>query len=167
MQAGERPNYHYIQNISSNLHIHTHCHCIMAAAATTLRLLRPLSSAVAPLFAPFNNPRLNHSFAPLLLSPSAAVSRHHRRLCISVSCEATRTEAIELEKGAKIREFRRKLKIVDIKGGVDEGLNRLGEILVVRGWVRTLRAQSSVSFIEVRLRFGFQFVDMSAFWILE
>lgn len=60
-----------------------------------------------------------------------------------------------MEKGAKIREFRRKLKIADIKGGVDEGLERLGETLVVRGWVRTLRAQSSVTFIEVRLRLGF------------
>lgn len=65
------------------------------------------------------------------------------------SGEATKPEPIELGKGAKIREFRRKLKIAEIKGGVDEGLNRLGETLVVRGWVRTLRAQSSVTFIEV------------------
>lgn len=65
------------------------------------------------------------------------------------SGEATKPEPVELGKGAKIREFRRKLKIADIKGGVDEGLDRLGETLVVRGWVRTLRAQSSVTFIEV------------------
>ncbi|KAG6418771.1 hypothetical protein SASPL_120976 [Salvia splendens] len=126
----------------------------MAAAATTLRLLKPLSSAAAPLLAPLNNPAINRSVAPLLLFSSAAVSRHHRSFCTAASAsvssgEATKAEPIESEKGAKIREFRRKLKIVDIKGGVDEGLDRLGETLVVRGWVRTLRAQSSVTFIEV------------------
>ncbi|KAH6829892.1 Class II aminoacyl-tRNA and biotin synthetases superfamily protein [Perilla frutescens var. hirtella] len=128
----------------------------MAAAATTLRLLKPLSAAsAAPLFALSNNPRLNRSVAPLLLFSSAAVvSRHHHRFCTMVSAtvssgEVTKPEPIDLKKGAKIREFRRRLKIVDIKGGVDEGLNRLGETLEVRGWVRTLRAQSSVTFIEV------------------
>ncbi|XP_042044471.1 asparagine--tRNA ligase, chloroplastic/mitochondrial-like [Salvia splendens] len=126
----------------------------MTAAATTLRLLKPLSSAAAPLLAPLNNPAINRSVAPLLLFSSAAVSRHHRSFCTAASAsvssgEATKAEPIESEKGAKIREFRRKLKIVDIKGGVDEGLDRLGETLVVRGWVRTLRAQSSVTFIEV------------------
>ncbi|XP_047942125.1 asparagine--tRNA ligase, chloroplastic/mitochondrial [Salvia hispanica] len=126
----------------------------MAAAATTLRLLKPLSSAAAPLLAPLNNHAINRSVAPLLLFSSAALSRRHRSFCTAVSAsvssgEATKAEPIESEKGAKIREFRRKLKIVDIKGGVDEGLDRLGETLVVRGWVRTLRAQSSVTFIEV------------------
>ncbi|KAG6416255.1 hypothetical protein SASPL_123681 [Salvia splendens] len=126
----------------------------MAAAATTLRLLKPLSSAAAPLLAHLNNPAINRSVAPLLLFSSAAVSRHHCSFCTAASAsvssgEATKAEPIESEKGAKIREFRRKLKIVDIKGGNDEGLDRLGETLVVRGWVRTLRAQSSVTFIEV------------------
>ncbi|KAL8477697.1 hypothetical protein ACS0TY_029842 [Phlomoides rotata] len=123
----------------------------MAAAATTLRLLKPFSAA-APFFSLFNNPRLKHSTYPLLLFSTAAVSRHQRCFCVSAtisSGEATKPEPIELEKGAKIREFRKKLKIADIKGGADEGLNRLGETLVVRGWVRTIRAQSSVTFIEV------------------
>lgn len=53
------------------------------------------------------------------------------------------------EVGEKIGEFRKKLRIVDIKDGPDEGLGRLGHTLVVRGWVRTLRVQSSVTFIEV------------------
>ncbi|KAK4389579.1 Asparagine--tRNA ligase, chloroplastic/mitochondrial [Sesamum angolense] len=65
------------------------------------------------------------------------------------SGEATKPEPVELEKGARIREFRKKFKIADIKAGPDQGLNRLGENLVVRGWVRTLRVQSSVTFIEV------------------
>lgn len=41
------------------------------------------------------------------------------------------------------------MRIVDVKGGPDEGLDRLGQTLVVKGWVRTLRVQSSVTFIEV------------------
>lgn len=51
--------------------------------------------------------------------------------------------------GSKVGEFRKKLKIVDVKGGPDEGLDRVGQMIVVAGWVRTLRAQSSVTFIEV------------------
>lgn len=130
----------------------------MAAAATALRLLRPFSAAPFLAFSTTN--KLNCSVAPLLLFSAAAVSRRQRRFCTVISAtvssgEATKTEPIELAKGAKIREFRRKLKIADIKGGADEGLNRLGESLVVRGWVRTLRAQSSVTFIEVRLRIAF------------
>lgn len=53
--------------------------------------------------------------------------------------------------GDKVGEFRKRLRIADIKGGPDEGLNRLGETLIIRGWVRTLRMQSSVTFIEVFL----------------
>lgn len=51
--------------------------------------------------------------------------------------------------GSKVGKFRKKLKIVDVKGGPDQGLDRVGQMLVVTGWVRTLRAQSSVTFIEV------------------
>ncbi|KAK6137712.1 hypothetical protein DH2020_028547 [Rehmannia glutinosa] len=119
-----------------------------AAAVATLRRFKPFYAAT-PLFSLFNNPRLNHSTAPLLLFSSAAISRHQRSFCAVSSGEATKPQPVELEKGAKIREFRKKFKIVDIKGGADQGLNRLGETLVVRGWVRTLRAQSSVTFIEV------------------
>jgi asparaginyl-tRNA synthetase len=49
----------------------------------------------------------------------------------------------------KVGAFRKRVKIVDIIGGSDEGLNRLGETVTVKGWVRTLRVQSSVTFIEV------------------
>ncbi|KAK4483609.1 hypothetical protein RD792_010808 [Penstemon davidsonii] len=124
-----------------------------AAAATTLRLLRPFSSAAASpsLFSLLHRPKLT---APLNLFSSPAISRQHRSFCSVVSSavssgESTISEPLEVENVAKIREFRKKLKIVDIKGGPDEGLNRLGETIVVRGWVRTLRAQSSVTFIEV------------------
>ncbi|VFQ87917.1 unnamed protein product [Cuscuta campestris] len=57
--------------------------------------------------------------------------------------------AQEIEKSRRIGEFRKRLRIAEIKGGPDEGLSRLGEIMVVRGWVRTSRIQSSITFIEV------------------
>ncbi|KAL0331485.1 UNVERIFIED_CONTAM: Asparagine--tRNA ligase, chloroplastic/mitochondrial [Sesamum angustifolium] len=125
-----------------------------AAAATALRFLKSFSGASPPLFSLLNNPRLTHPVAPLLLFSSSAFSRQQRAFCSVVSGavssgEATKLEPVELEKGARIREFRKKFKIADIKGGPDQGLNRLGENLVVRGWVRTLRVQSSVTFIEV------------------
>ncbi|KAL0312917.1 UNVERIFIED_CONTAM: Asparagine--tRNA ligase, chloroplastic/mitochondrial [Sesamum radiatum] len=105
-----------------------------AAAATALRFLKSFSGAPQPLFSLFNNPRLTHSVAPLILFSSAAVSRQQRAFCSVVSAavssgEATKPEPVELEKGARIREFRKKFKIADIKGGPDQGLNRLGRIL--------------------------------------
>ncbi|GMN32813.1 hypothetical protein TIFTF001_003852 [Ficus carica] len=48
-----------------------------------------------------------------------------------------------------VGEFRKKLRVADIKGSPEQGLDRLGHTLVVKGWVRTLRVQSSVTFIEV------------------
>lgn len=61
----------------------------------------------------------------------------------------------------EVGKFRKRLKIVDIKGGPDEGLDRLGQTLVVKGWVRTLRAQSSVTFIEVLAEFWAVFMSVS------
>lgn len=62
---------------------------------------------------------------------------------------------IESETGKKVGEFRKRLRIVDIKGGADEGVDRLGQTLVVKGWVRTLREQSSITFIEVTIALHF------------
>ncbi|KAL6508865.1 hypothetical protein OROHE_021424 [Orobanche hederae] len=127
---------------------------ISPAVATTLRLVKPLRAAT-PFFSLFSNHRLNHATAPLIfLSSAAAISRHQRSCCSIVSAtispvESTNPQPVDLKKGPKIREFRKKFKIVDVKCGEDQGLNLLGEILVVRGWVRTLRVQSSVTFIEV------------------
>ncbi|VVB12758.1 unnamed protein product [Arabis nemorensis] len=51
--------------------------------------------------------------------------------------------------GSKVGEFRKKLRIAEVKGGPDEGLGRVGQSLSIMGWVRTLRSQSSVTFIEI------------------
>lgn len=87
---------------------------------------------------------------------------HRRSFCTVISgalhsgggaAERTKPEIAESwrpESGNnRVGEFRKKLKVVDIKGGPDEGLERLGQSLLVMGWVRTLRVQSSVTFIEV------------------
>ncbi|XP_019447212.1 PREDICTED: asparagine--tRNA ligase, chloroplastic/mitochondrial-like [Lupinus angustifolius] len=49
----------------------------------------------------------------------------------------------------KVGDFRKKLKVVDIKGSPSQGLDFLGNTLFLNGWVRTLRIQSSVTFIEI------------------
>lgn len=63
--------------------------------------------------------------------------------------EATEKQKTEVLETEKVGKFRKRFRIVDIKGGPDEGLDRVGQNFVVKGWVRTLRVQSSVTFIEV------------------
>ena len=58
-------------------------------------------------------------------------------------------EKMSFLKSERDGEFRKKLRIGDVKDGPDEGLERLGQTLVVDGWVQTLRVQSSFTFIEV------------------
>ncbi|KAL5716745.1 asparagine--tRNA ligase [Ranunculus cassubicifolius] len=70
--------------------------------------------------------------------------------CFSCSVGAeTVDKSNQVDLGGKVREFRKRLRIADIKGGPDQGLDRLGQKLVVKGWVRTLRVQSSITFLEV------------------
>jgi asparaginyl-tRNA synthetase len=45
--------------------------------------------------------------------------------------------------------------VADVKGGEDEGAAWVGKQLAVRGWVRTCRAQRTVTFVEVRGSFAF------------
>ncbi|MCO5568277.1 hypothetical protein L7F22_021974 [Adiantum nelumboides] len=45
--------------------------------------------------------------------------------------------------------FKKRLRIADIKGGPNEGLERVGEQMTVRGWVRTCRSQKAFTFLEV------------------
>ncbi|XP_071690033.1 asparagine--tRNA ligase, chloroplastic/mitochondrial [Rutidosis leptorrhynchoides] len=78
---------------------------------------------------------------------------HRRFLSTVVSAAVSSGEVVEKSKtqssDGRVGEFRKRLRIVDIKGGESEGLDKLGQTLTVRGWVRTLRVQSSVTFIEV------------------
>ncbi|KAJ9706914.1 hypothetical protein PVL29_002064 [Vitis rotundifolia] len=94
---------------------------------------------------------------PFIFFPVGAARPRRRCFCTAISGALSSGEAIEKPKpeffGAetceKVGEFRKRLRVVDIKGGPDEGLDRLGQTLAVKGWVRTLRVQSSVIFIEV------------------
>ncbi|GAB4834992.1 hypothetical protein Ancab_033259 [Ancistrocladus abbreviatus] len=99
---------------------------------------------------------LGPPFSPLFQHPYNKSFLRRRCFCTLISAALSPGEAIEKPKPPqsinsrdRVREFRKRLKIVDIKGGPDEGLDRLGQSIVVKGWVRTVRAQSSVTFIEV------------------
>lgn len=107
----------------------------------------PKTLATNSLFSP--KPHIHHYIHP----PFAGVPIRRQFSCVIAAAlssgeaiEKQKTEVLETEKVGK---FRKRLRIVDIKGGPDEGLDRLGQNLVVKGWVRTLRVQSSVTFIEV------------------
>ncbi|CAN6476891.1 unnamed protein product [Victoria cruziana] len=75
-----------------------------------------------------------------------------RCFCTSVSTEdkaVTNDSRREIGAGEKVETFWKRIRIVDVKGGPDEGLDRVGQRLSVRGWVRTCRVQSTVTFIEI------------------
>ncbi|CAK9321602.1 unnamed protein product [Citrullus colocynthis] len=76
----------------------------------------------------------------------------HTAVSAGEAVEKTKPEVSKdwkVSQGEKVGEFRKKLRISEIKGGLDEGLDRLGQTFVVKGWVRTVRVQSSVTFMEV------------------
>ncbi|WRX18089.1 Aminoacyl-tRNA synthetase [Theobroma cacao] len=134
----------------------------MAAAAAALAPATPLR------FKPYSTLRFLSFYSKNLTTPrlSPPLPRRpfqfhstvppKRCFCSVVSAalqsgERTKTEFQEKkvgEMGNTVGEFRKKLKIADIKGGPDGGLDRVGQTLVVMGWVRTLRVQSSVTFLE-------------------
>ncbi|KAF9663215.1 hypothetical protein SADUNF_Sadunf17G0015100 [Salix dunnii] len=135
--------------------------------ATSLRLT-PGSTLRLLSFYPKSNPSNLPGILKIITKPHAIPPKFHhllqlsglpcRRFFCSVisgalqSSESSKVEFLDKEKGEiwnKVGEFRRKLKIADVKGGPDEGLDRVGKTIVVMGWVRTLRVQSSVTFIEV------------------
>ncbi|CAL0312317.1 unnamed protein product [Lupinus luteus] len=73
---------------------------------------------------------------------------------ISIPTTTTPSAAVTLHSGealvhSKVGDFRKKLKVVDIKSGPSQGLDFLGNILFLNGWVHTLRIQSSVTFIQI------------------
>ncbi|KAM0935593.1 putative asparagine--tRNA ligase [Dioscorea sansibarensis] len=84
------------------------------------------------------------------LSPDISYPRW-RCFCsgAAVSAGAEVSKKAEAEVAEKVREFKKRLRIVDVKGGPDEGMEWIGKEIVIRGWVRTCRVQSSVTFIEI------------------
>ncbi|XP_031502304.1 asparagine--tRNA ligase, chloroplastic/mitochondrial [Nymphaea colorata] len=132
--------------------------CFSSQSATALRYLLRSPGLL--------NPFLRHQSTIFLPAPSsspatllgrfvlrARIAPETRRcFCTSVSTEeaaVTSDPQREIGAGERVRAFRKRLRIVDVKGGPDEGLDRVGQRLSVRGWVRTCRVQSTVTFIEV------------------
>ncbi|KAL5196791.1 hypothetical protein ABZP36_000303 [Zizania latifolia] len=117
-----------------------------AAAAATTRLLRLVPRRLpSPKTCPFSAVPL-HPPAPL-----SATSRW-RRFCAAAQASAPAPPpplAAAAATGETVGEFRRRTRVVDVKGGEDEGAAWVGRQLAVRGWVRTCRAQRTVTFVEV------------------
>ncbi|KAK3039475.1 hypothetical protein RJ639_028057 [Escallonia herrerae] len=108
---------------------------------------KSVQSKLVPLLTnhhhPVFPPKLHFRHVPPRL-PAAAPPFDRRCFC------AATAEAVERPRaGEEVGDFRSRLRVVDIKGGPDEGLDLLGQTLGVKGWVRTVRVQSSVTFIEV------------------
>lgn len=123
---------------------------------STLRLLSLCSSSFSKS-RPFPLPA--SAAAPRRPFPPSAAPRRGC-FCTAIAAALRSSEAVEARKpepadptrgefGGRVGEFRKRLRISEIKGGADEGLGLVGRTLTVMGWVRTLRAQSSVTFIEV------------------
>ncbi|XP_044965687.1 asparagine--tRNA ligase, chloroplastic/mitochondrial isoform X3 [Hordeum vulgare subsp. vulgare] len=102
------------------------------AAAASCRLLR-----LAPHC--LRSPR--HSLFPTPL----ALSLGWRRYCAA----APPVAATAMPTGDAVGEFRRRIRVAEVKGGEDQGTSWVGKELTVRGWVRTCRAQRTVTFVEV------------------
>ncbi|GJV65083.1 asparagine--tRNA ligase, chloroplastic/mitochondrial [Tanacetum coccineum] len=88
---------------------------------------------------------LSRATISLRLKPLTTTLHHFS----SVSSAVSMGDLVKTSKTDKIGEFKKRLRIADIKGGESEGLDNVGKVLTLRGWVRTLRVQSSVTFIEV------------------
>lgn len=122
-----------------------------AAAARLLRLApRRLQVKTSPLAA--------LSFPLPRTAPLAAASGRRQRFCAAAQASAPAAAAAATgPAGEAVGEFRKRLRVADVKGGEDEGAALVGKELAVRGWVRTCRAQRTVTFVEVRhlqLRFA-------------
>ncbi|PON93027.1 Asparagine-tRNA ligase [Trema orientale] len=129
-----------------------------AAASSTLRLKSPYCSTLRFFsFCSIPIPRPPAATRSLIFFPPPLPSSSGRRCFCSVISGALhsrdRTKPDIPHKCSRsegvVGHFRRKLRIADIKGGPEQGLDRLGQTLQLHGWVRTLRVQSTVTFIEV------------------
>ncbi|CAK8562731.1 unnamed protein product [Lathyrus sativus] len=109
----------------------------VAMATRPLRIAKPYSyAAYAYLSLHFNTSTPKPSFHRPFPLPSPPSSSQNRRLFCTATLPSTNT----------VPQFRKKLKVADVKA---EQFDSLGNTLVLQGWVRTLRLQSSVTFLEI------------------
>lgn len=115
------------------------------SAAAAARLLR-----LAPrrLQVPKASPLAAISFPLPRTAPLSAASGRRQRFCAAAQAPAPAYAATGTA-GEAVGEFRKRLRVADVKGGEDEGAAWVGKELAVRGWVRTCRAQRTITFVEV------------------
>uniref|UniRef100_A0ACD5UN98 Uncharacterized protein n=1 Tax=Avena sativa TaxID=4498 RepID=A0ACD5UN98_AVESA len=113
----------------------------MAAAAAACRLLRLAPRRI-------RSPRHSPLTGLTLLPTPLAASSGWRRYCAAAQASAPPPTA-NAATGETVGEFRRRIRVSEVKGGEDEGAAWVGKDLTVRGWVRTCRAQRTVTFVEV------------------
>jgi asparaginyl-tRNA synthetase len=121
---------------------------VIAKCPTSVRLPFPLDGGrrcclQAPPTGPAQAAAYHFPAAP---ASSAAAALGRRRFCAATQASAPATAAA----GEAVGEFWKRLLVVDVKGGKDEGAAWVGKEFAVRGWVRTCRAQRTVTFVEVR-----------------
>ncbi|KAF8700813.1 hypothetical protein HU200_034173 [Digitaria exilis] len=119
------------------------------AAAVAARLLR---QAPRRLQVPKTSPLAALSFPLPRTALLAAASVRRQRFCAAAQASAPAPSAAAAATGTAgkaVGEFRKRLRVADVKGGEDEGAAWVGKELAVRGWVRTCRAQRTVTFVEV------------------
>nr|CAB3454313.1 unnamed protein product [Digitaria exilis] len=119
------------------------------AAAVAARLLR---QAPRRLQVPKTSPLAALSFPLPRTALLAAASVRRQRFCAAAQASAPAPSAAAAATGPAgkaVGEFRKRLRVADVKGGEDEGAAWVGKELAVRGWVRTCRAQRTVTFVEV------------------
>jgi len=72
-----------------------------------------------------------------------------RRSLTASASATTSTPARTEQRVPKRADFAGRCRVVDIKGGADEGMSNVGKEYEVRGWVRTVRDQKTFSFVEI------------------
>jgi hypothetical protein len=148
-------------------HLCTRCPCLLLSSlprglrSAARRLsLAPLSSSLCPSLPRDGVPRARSGRFIGALAPArprlAAISTTSRRE-LSVRAKVVETGSAVVEENhelepvpsSSVPEFRKRLRVAEIKGGEDGGLERVGQTMTVRGWVRTCRLQKTFTFIEV------------------
>lgn len=110
----------------------------VAIATRQLRVIKPCGYAALAYLSLHFNATPKPSFLRPYPYPSSPFSPRLRRCLCTATLPSGETN--------KVAEFRKKLKVADVKG---DDVGMLGHTIVLKGWVRTLRLQSSVSFLEV------------------
>lgn len=149
-------------------HLCTRCPCLLMSSLphglrSAARRLALSPRASSPSFAPRDGARSGRRLIGVLTPATPRIQTHfspcaRRELSVRAKVIETGSSVVETKEGdaevepvpsSSVPEFRKRLRIAEIKGGEDGGLARVGQTMTVRGWVRTCRLQKTFTFIEV------------------